>query len=235
MSSPSPEINQRLAQRRSWRANQDVLKDVDAEVGLGVGKLVDHPVDRRHTFPVRFGHTSIRSEGPRQSLRCGKALLTSHHRIDHNRVECAKPRISQSQTIVGIVIAVEEQPGVGRMVVALVKRLEIGVGQIRDVPRIAPRVEAIDRFREQRALGELVKPVVGRRVAPLHFVENHALVDQWLANGVEFVMPTFLPKGVRSDQRIKNRIKIDIDQVVEVPENSGLQPDSKSCLERSSR
>ena len=31
-------------------------------------------------------------------------------------------------------------------------------------------------------------------------------------------MPAFLPKGVRSNQRIKNRIKIDIDQVVEVPE-----------------
>ena len=31
-------------------------------------------------------------------------------------------------------------------------------------------------------------------------------------------MPTFLLEGVRSDPRIKNRVKIDIDEVVEIPE-----------------
>ena len=32
-----------------------------------------------------------------------------------------------------------------------------------------------------------------------------------LVYGVQFVMPALLLEGVRSDQRIKNRIKIDID------------------------
>ena len=78
------------------------------------------------------------------------------------------------------------------MVVALVKSLEVGIGQIRDVPWIASRIEAVDRIREQRSLGALVEPAVGRRVAALHFVENHTLVDQRLVDGVEFVMPAFL-------------------------------------------
>ena len=45
-------INQRLAQRRSRGPDQDVLEDADAQISLGVWYLVDHPVDRRHRFPV---------------------------------------------------------------------------------------------------------------------------------------------------------------------------------------
>ena len=137
MSSPSPEINQRLAQRRSRGPDQDVLEDADAQISLGVWYLVDHPVDRRHRFPV--GLPSARNKGPRQSAWCGKALLQRHHKIDRNRVERAKPRIEQAQTLVGIVIAVEKQPSIRRMVVALMKCLEIGIGQIRDVLWIAPK------------------------------------------------------------------------------------------------
>ena len=140
MSSPSPEINQRLAQGRSRGSDQDVLEDTDAEVGFSVGNLADHPVDRRHNLPVCSGIPGARNEGPRQSLRRGKALLKCHRGIDRNRVERAKPRIQQEQTLIRIVIAIEEQPGVRGMVVALVKSLELGIGQIGDVPRIAPGI-----------------------------------------------------------------------------------------------
>src|SRR6185437_4082821 len=106
-----------------------------------------------------------------------KALLQRHPRIDGNRVEYAKPRIEQAETLIGIVIAVEKQPRIRRMVVALMKCLEIGIGQIRNVLWITTGIEAVDRIWEQRALGELIEPVVRRRIAPLHFIENHALVD----------------------------------------------------------
>src|ERR1700741_4432984 len=37
-------------------------------------------------------------------------------------------------------------------------------------------------------------------------------------------MPTFLLEGVRSDPRVKNRIKIDIDEVVKIPEILACDP-----------
>ena len=43
-----PGIDQRLVQRRRGGADQDVLQDVEAERGLDVGRLVEHPVDREH-------------------------------------------------------------------------------------------------------------------------------------------------------------------------------------------
>ena len=43
-------IDQRLVERRRRRADQDVLEDVEAERGLDVDDLVEHPVHRDHGF-----------------------------------------------------------------------------------------------------------------------------------------------------------------------------------------
>ena len=136
MSSPRPE-QQAPCAGRSRGPDQDVLEDADAEVSLGIVNLVDHPVDCRHSFPVCPG---ARNDGPRQALRRGKALLKRHLGIYRSWIESSKPRIKQVQTLLGIVVAVKEQSGIRRMVVALVKTFKIGIGQIRDVPRIAARI-----------------------------------------------------------------------------------------------
>ena len=91
-----------------------MLKDVDAEVGLGVEILVDHPVGRRHTF-LPASDLPASAAKVRVNRRGGKGFARATGGSTTIPVERANHRSKQTQTLVGIVIAVEEQPGVGRM------------------------------------------------------------------------------------------------------------------------
>jgi len=57
---------------------------------------------------------------------------------------------------------------------------------------------------------------LGRRVGPLHLVEDTPFVDDRRVDGVELVMPALLREGVRREKRMEHRVEIDVDEIVEV-------------------
>ena len=102
------------------------------------------------------------------------------------------------------------------MIVALVEILEHRIGQVGDVGRVAAAVNAVDRIGQQGVLHGLVQNPVRRGVRAFHFIEHHALIGQLAVQAVQLVMPALLLEGVRPDQRVKRRVQVHIDQVVEI-------------------
>jgi hypothetical protein len=122
----------------------------------------------------------------------------------------------QLEAFLRIIVPVEEDERIGRMVIGLPEVPEIFVGQVGDVARIAARVAAVDVFGEQRLDHARFEDAVRRGVRALHFVEDHALVGERLAGIVDLVMPALLHQGLLADQRMQDRVDVDIDQVVEI-------------------
>ena len=60
-----------------------------------------------------------------------------------------------------VVVAVEEDAAVGRVVVAVVERLELLEGQVGDVQRVTARVDGIGVVGEGQLLGGAVQERVG--------------------------------------------------------------------------
>jgi hypothetical protein len=102
------------------------------------------------------------------------------------------------------------------VVVLAVEGGELLVGQIRDVGRIAARIDPVDGVREQRALRALHEETVGRGVDAFHLVEDDALVGQGVGHVLQFVMPALLLVGVAREERVEHGVKVHVDQVVEV-------------------
>ena len=82
------------------------------------------------------------------------------------------------QPAVGRVIAVEHNSGVRRMVEALMKALEVAIGEVGDGLWVAARIHAIGIVGIKRLLAELAEHRGGRGIGALHLVEHHALVAE---------------------------------------------------------
>jgi len=107
-------------------------------------------LDRHHGLVRLVGLAG--DEALRQTPRPCETRLQRDGRFDRQRFEGAEPAVDEPQPLVDRIIAVEEQPGIGGMVQALMERLEGGIGQIRDVPRIAAGIVAVGGIGEERAL-----------------------------------------------------------------------------------
>ena len=157
-------VDQRLVERRRRRADQDVLQNVEGKRRLDVDDLVEHPVHRDHGFLGRLLRRLVGFAGrigALEALGRRKARLQRHLGIDLDAVELAEPAVEQAQPLVGVVVAVEEQLGVGRVIVPLVEVLELLIGEIRNVFRIAARIEPVGDVRIERLLRQLVQHAVG--------------------------------------------------------------------------
>src|SRR5215813_792428 len=78
--------------------------------------------------------------------------LKRHPGIDLDPIELAKILVEQPQPLVGVVVAVEEQLGVGWVIMPRVKFLELLIGEVWNVLRIAAGVEPIGNIRIERLL-----------------------------------------------------------------------------------
>ena len=116
----------------------------------------------------------------------------------------------------GIVIAVEVNKRVRRVIVLGVELLELLIGQVGDASRVAARIDAIGVIGEERLLRVTAQQIIGRRVSALHLVEHNALEAKRLVGTFEFVMPAFLLEYLRRDARVEHRVEVNIDEVVEV-------------------
>src|SRR5216684_2067120 len=108
---------------RSRIADQDVLQDVEAEGRLDVDDLVDHPVHGDHRFLglIRSGLRLFLGGpgriGAGEAFRCAEARLEGHTGVDLDPIEFTEILVQQAQPLVGVIVAVEEQLGVGRVIV----------------------------------------------------------------------------------------------------------------------
>jgi hypothetical protein len=140
-------VDQRLVKWRSRGADHDLLQHADAYGSLLVLDLVQHPIDGHHRLAgVRFD--LARGIGARYLLRRVEPRLQRDRPVDLDRLKLAQARIEEPQPLLGIIVAVEEQTRRGRMVVLLVKSLEPGVGQVRDILGVAAGIDAIGRLGE---------------------------------------------------------------------------------------
>ena len=209
-------IGQGFPQRRRRGADERVFEDAERD-GFGlIDDRIEQPIDRHHAGLAVRGFAIARRIGLGQMPGGGETLLQPHRRIDLDAVELAKIAFKNVQPLGRIVVAIEHDPGVGRMIVARVEILEIRVGEVRNLRRIAARVHPIGGVRVKRLLGDLAEDGGGRRIGPLHLVEHHTLVGERPLRRVELVMPAFLPEGVFRDQRKQHRIEIHINEVVKV-------------------
>jgi hypothetical protein len=94
--------------------------------------------------------------------------------------------------------------------------LELLEAQVRDLQGIPSRVKAIRRVRKQGLLGILCKKIVRRGPGPLHFIEHNPFVRQRSARSFKFKVPALLLEDVRVEAGVKDRIEINIDEVVEI-------------------
>ena len=91
------------------------------------------------------------------------------------------------------------------------------VGQVRDVRRVAAGIVCVGRVRIQRRKDRLLQHVVRRGQRALHLVVDDA-VDGQVAGIVKLPVPALLLEdlAVAVDVRMKDRVQVDVHQVLEV-------------------
>ena len=211
-------INQRLAQRRGGCVHQGVGQDAEGHDQRRVVVFRQQPIDLdkgARRGPVAVGR---RPGAVGKARRPGRVEggLDGDGAVHLGAVEGGQVGVHPSQPLRRVVVAIEEEAGVGGVVVGLVEGAELLVGQVGDDRRVAAAVDAIGGVGEERLPAEAAEQPVGRGVGPLHLVEDDALVGQRAVGGVQLVVPAFLGQLLRRHQRVEDGVGIDIEQVVEV-------------------
>ena len=208
-------VDQGLAQRRGLRADDGIAEHAQRHAQRRVGHFGQRPVDVDHTLARQVGF-AVGAKGDAQLPRAGKGRVQRHHRVDRIGVERVQHLRQDAQPLFRIVVAVEEDLRVGGVVVCLVERHELLVGELRDHRRVAAGVQPVGVVREEPLAGRAAQDRVRRRVDALHLVEDDATIGQRCVRRFQLVVPTFLAQVVRRDERVKDRVQVDLDQVVEV-------------------
>ena len=116
-------------------------------------------------------------------------------------------------------VAVGQEQGVGGMIVAGMKRPELGMRQIGDRFGIAAAVVIIGNGRKQPALQSVSQALHRRTERAFHLVEHHALEGQFRGRIIgrgEFQPVAFLGKIALIQQREKCGVQIHVQQVVKI-------------------
>mmetsp|Transcript_54400 Transcript_54400/g.140542 ORF Transcript_54400/g.140542 Transcript_54400/m.140542 type:complete len:1111 (-) Transcript_54400:87-3419(-) len=209
----------RLVERRRGRPHQQVVEDAEGELLVG-GEvlLVQQPRQHHHVLRRRAGlHRELFDRAAR--------LLDERLRRDGRRgrrgvggVEVAQVGVEEVEARGQVVVAVEEDARVRRVVVRVVEGLELLERQRRDGGRVSAGVDRVRVVGEGELLGGAVHERVGRGVDALHLVEHHALVRQRLGLVLELVVPALLRehRRVALRARVQHGVQVDVDEVVEV-------------------
>ena len=125
--------------------------------------------------------------------------------------------IQQGENLVQIHLTIEEDEGVGGVVVLAVCLTELLIGQIGDALRITAGVVAIAVRGEQTLVHRLAHHITDIGIGTLHLVVHNALEER-LAILAHLVTPTLLTEdfALGDSGRMQDSIHIDIDEVEEV-------------------
>ncbi len=180
-----------------------------------VGGVGQFPVDGEEMFFIEVfafgGEVDIL-----KFLRFLERLSERHRRFDLLLFERLEITIHQFEAFVWVVVAIEENERVGRVVVRLPKVAEVFVGEVGDVCGVAARVHAVDVLGEQRLDDDLGEIIIGRGICALHFVEDHTFIRQRRGRVFDLVVPAFLHESLFAEDGIEDRVDVDIDEVVEI-------------------
>jgi len=212
-----PAVQQGLAQGGGRQPDQHVLQDVEDQDQIRVRRFGQQPVDGDE---AAFGLARGGGEGHGGVAGRIEGRLERHGRIHGPGLEGAAIGVEQAQPFGRVVVAGKEEPGVAGMVVVPVEGHEILVGQGGDDVGIAAGIHAVGGVREEQPLGEFGQYAVRRGIDALHFVVDDAAAGK-LAVRVPFVVPPLLEKDLPGDAGEEHGVKIDVDQVVEIPEIGG--------------
>mmetsp|Transcript_21582 Transcript_21582/g.51492 ORF Transcript_21582/g.51492 Transcript_21582/m.51492 type:complete len:489 (-) Transcript_21582:266-1732(-) len=155
------------------RAHEQMVEDAQRQLLLLLERLLVHePVEHHHVRRVllrrrdrvALDHTPRRRlEHLRLHLRGGEVALGGVLLL-----EVAQVLVQQLETRVQVVVAVEEDARVGRVVVGVMEVGELLERERRDRVRVAARVDGVRVVGEGRLLRGAVEQRVGRRVDALH-------------------------------------------------------------------
>ena len=116
-----------------------------------------------------------------------------------------------------VIIAPEEEPGVGRVIIGGVKGAEFLITQVQHLGRIAAGIEAVQHVRKDGVLGLFHEDGIGRGIDALHFIEDHAFVAP-AALFIHVDMPAFLTQDIFVDTGVEHRVNVDVHQIMEIPQ-----------------
>ena len=162
-----------------------------------------------------------------QGFLPGDRRLRGDFRVRVNAVEGGQNSLQFCQGRLHIHAAVQEEAGVGGVIIAGVAGLVVFKGQLRNVGGVAAGVEAVGSVREELALHVFQEHAVGVGVVPLHLVEHHA-VDAELPVGLfQLVVPALLSEGlgIPDTQGVEDGVQIhvhEIQKILVVPAGQGI-------------
>ena len=168
-----------------------------------------------------FLHFLFRADGIkiRDALHLSKQFLPPDFRIDFQTLKMRKIFFIQiGQLLVDIQIPIQVDIAVGRMIIAMMELQEHLLRKPRYRLRIAARLVAVGRIREQRVHDLPAQQILCGGQRPLHFIVNHAAVAKRLFRAFDFIVPALLHEDFRRlvHRRVKDRIQIDIHEVLEI-------------------
>ena len=95
--------------------------------------------------------------------RCGECRLFLYGGVDLDFFEVLQVALmEEGKFLRGVTVAVQKNETVGGVIIFAVKREELLLGQVRYEVRIAPGLEAVAVFGEQRLLDDRIQHAVGR-------------------------------------------------------------------------
>mmetsp|Transcript_56405 Transcript_56405/g.155014 ORF Transcript_56405/g.155014 Transcript_56405/m.155014 type:complete len:276 (+) Transcript_56405:288-1115(+) len=179
------------------------------------GLLVEKPIDHHHVARLvrcREGLSHLPRLAHLHLLRVDAARLLRGLR------EAGEVRVQQLEADQRVVVAVEEDARVGRVVEGVVEASELVERERRDDGRVAARVDRVRVVGEGRLLRRAVHARLGRRVHALHLVEHDSLVHERRRRVLKLVVPPLLRQDCRVllGARVQHGVKVHVDKVVEV-------------------
>ncbi len=188
-------VDNGLLERRTVRVEQDVGDDLEGGVELAV-----------------LGGADQGAQGDEGPLRGGAArldrvaLFDEHRPGDRLALDDARPGdrrgaggqvalLDKGQFLFQRGVAVEEEGGIGRVVVRAVEGHELLVAEVRDAVRVAARLVRIGGPGQETLVGVVEQGADGVGVGALHLVEDHAHELERVVLVLLVVVPALLLEG----------------------------------------
>ena len=126
--------------------------------------------------------------------------------------------IDPHERLVHIHITVQVNIAVGRMIIFRMKIKILLVGEIRYIPRVSSRLDAVLRVREKGIEGHALEIIICRAERALHFIVNDTVIVKRLILPLKLIVPALLTEDLLLpiDVRIEHRIQIDMHEISEI-------------------
>ena len=211
-------IQERFFDRRAIHFNQRIIQNLEPE-RIQHGHMVVHGrVETMDGFVLRF--LAVRhAVGPLDNAARAKGRLGRDLRVHRMRLEFRQIFfVNETERLTDFHIAVQIEIAVRRMIETAVKFRKFSEGERRDDFRIAARLHAVCRIREERGHRQIFHDSLRLGQRALHFIIDDAIVRERRFAALQLVMPAFLHQNLRIFQtfRIKNGIQIHVHQIFEI-------------------